>query len=89
MFVPLDEEKRPQEKRTSRVMTDREKLILSLGDLMTIVVILVDLLYLGGLIQLSGGDMLALNVVAVAISFVVYQMKKRIRKRAAREIAGK
>ncbi len=87
--MPLNEEKQPQEKRTSRIMTDRQKLILSLGDLMTIIVILVDLLYLGGLIQLSGGDMLALNVIAVAISFVVYQMKKRIRKRAAREIAGK
>jgi len=88
MFVPLDE-KKPQEQRTSRIMTGREKLILSLGDLMTITVILVDLLYLSGLIGLSGGDMLALNVIAVAVSFVVYQMKKRIRKRAAREAAAK
>jgi len=86
----LDEEKPPQEdKKPSRVITDRERLILSLGDLFMIILILFDLIYLGGLIQINSGYVLALNVVAVAISFVVYQMKKRIRKRAIREKSGK
>jgi len=51
-----------------------------------IVTILVDLLYLSGLIPLKSSDMLTLNVLAVSISFVVYQMKKRIRRRTIREM---
>ena len=86
----LDEENPPQEnKKPRRAITDREKLYLSLGDLMMIIVILFDLLYLSGLIQINSGDVLALNVVAVAFSFVVYQMKKRIRKRTIREMSGR
>jgi len=85
----LDENPPQEDKKPSRAITDREKLYLSLGDLFMIILILFDLLYLGGLIQINSGDVLALNVVAVAISFVVYQMKKRIRKRAIREMSGK
>ena len=85
----MDENPPQEDKKPSRAITDREKLYLSLGDLFMIILILFDLLYLGGLIQINSGDVLALNVVAVAISFVVYQMKKRIRKRAIREMSGK
>jgi hypothetical protein len=49
----------------------------------------VDLLYLSGLIQLNSGDVLALTIFVLSISFVVYQMKKRIRKRTARELSEK
>jgi hypothetical protein len=84
----VDEEK-PAEQRPRLNITDREKLYLSVGDILMILTILVDLLYLSDVIQLAGNELLALNVVVVSISFVVYQMKKRVRKRAARELAEK
>jgi hypothetical protein len=86
----LDEEKEPpSEHKQGPVISKREKLILSIGDLLMIVMIIVDLLYLSGLIQLNSGDVLALTVFVLSISFVVYQMKKRIRKRTARELSEK
>jgi hypothetical protein len=86
----LDEEKKPQsDQKPGPVISKREKLILSIGDLLMIIMILVDLLYLSGFIQLNSGDILALTVVVLSISFVVYQMKKRIRKRTARELSEK
>lgn len=86
----LDEEKEPQsDKKPGSVITRRERLILSIGDLLMIIMIIVDLLYLSGFIQLNSGDILALTVFVLSISFVVYQMKKRIRKRTAREMSEK
>ncbi len=86
----LDEEKEPQsDKKPGPVITRRERLILSIGDLLMIIMIIVDLLYLSGFIQLNSGDILALTVFVLSISFVVYQMKKRIRKRTAREMSEK
>ncbi|MFH2111147.1 MAG: hypothetical protein ABIJ47_07820 [Candidatus Bathyarchaeota archaeon] len=86
----MDEKKgKGEEPRPQRMITDREKLYLSVGDILMILTILVDLLYLSDVIQLAGNDLLALNVLVVSISFVVYQLKKRVRKRAARELAEK
>jgi len=86
----LDEEKEPKsEQKQGPVISKREKLILTIGDLLMIIMILVDLLYLSGFIQLNSGDILALTIFVLSISFVVYQMKKRIRKRIARELSEK
>lgn len=83
------EKERGEEPRPQTNMTGRERLILSLGDLLMILTILVDLLYLSDIIQLPQNELLAINVLMVSISFVVYQMKKRVRKRTARELAEK
>jgi len=89
MSAVNQEKGKGEEPRPRRNITDREKLYLSIGDILMILTILVDLLYLSDVIQLAGNDLLTLNVLVVSISFVVYQMKKRVRKRAARESAEK
>jgi len=68
------------EKEESTEITQRQRIFLSISDFMIIVVIVVDLLYIGELLSFAPGDMLMINVVSVAVSFVGYQLKKRIRK---------
>lgn len=72
-----------------QIITDREKLYLSLGDLLMIIMIIVDLLYLGNVIELPSNEVLFFNVFVVSISFVVYQIKKRVKKRSIREYMDK
>ena len=74
------------EKTTRQILTKNEKLFMSIGDLLMIVMILADLLYLGDIIELPGNELFFLNILVVSISFVIYQMKKRVRKRKIREI---
>jgi hypothetical protein len=81
-----EENKSEKEQKPSPLITKKERLYLSIGDMLMIVMILVDLLYLSGLIQLSGNDILAVNVLVVSISYVVYEMKRRVRKRTIREM---
>ena len=61
-------------------ITKNQLLVVSVTDFLIIVVIIFDLLYLGGYIKLAPGDMMMINVVSVSISFYGYQVKKRIRK---------
>jgi len=78
------------EKEESVEITQRERTFLAISDFLIIVVIVVDLLYIGELLSIAPGDMLMINVVSVAISFVGYQLKKRVRKinrRKKKEIA--
>ena len=83
----MDEEnKSEKEQKPSLLITKKEMLYLSIGDMLMIVMILVDLLYLSGLIQLSGKIILIVNVLVVSISYVIYEMKRRVRKRTIREM---
>ena len=72
-----------------QIITDRENLYLSLGDLLMIITIIVDLLYLGNVIELPSNEVLFFNVFVVSISFVIYQIKKRVKKRSIREYMDK
>jgi archaellum biogenesis protein FlaJ (TadC family) len=67
-------------KEESLEISQRERVFLSLSDFLIIVVIVVDLLYIGELLSMAPGDMMMINVVSVSIAFVGYQLKKRIRK---------
>ena len=68
------------DKEESLEITQRQRMFLSFSDFLIIVVIVVDMLYMGELLTLPLGDMMMINVVSVAIAFVGYQTKKRIRK---------
>ena len=70
----------PDENTESMEITRNQRLFLSFSDFLIIVIILVDLFYLGDLISIAPGDMLMINVVTVSIAFVGYQIKKRLRK---------
>ena len=74
-----DQVNNPEQKESTEI-TQRQRAFLAISDFMIIVVIIVDLLYIGELLSFAPGDMLMINVVSVAISFVGYQLKKRIRK---------
>jgi hypothetical protein len=82
----LVEEKETQEEvKSTDVMSTKERVFLSLADFSTILMVIVDLLYFGGLFEIDGTVFMVLNVVVVGVSFVGYQLKKRIRKRVERE----
>lgn len=81
-----EENKSEKEQKPSPLITKKERLYLSIGDMLMIVMILVDLMYLSGLIQLSGKIIIIVNVLMISISYVIYEMKRRVRKRTIREI---
>ncbi|MBN2334762.1 hypothetical protein JXL21_04330 [Candidatus Bathyarchaeota archaeon] len=61
-----------------------ERLYLTVTDFLMIAMILVDLLYWGGYLEIGNGNIMAANVIIVALSYVGYEMKKRIRRRTIR-----
>ena len=61
-----------------------ERLFLTVTDFLMIAMILADLLYWGGYLKISNGNIMAANVIVVALSYVGYEMKKRIRRRTIR-----
>jgi hypothetical protein len=61
-------------------ITKRQLIFLSISDFLIIVVIVLDLLYISELVPISPGDMMMINIVTVSISFVGYQIKRRLRK---------
>jgi hypothetical protein len=61
-------------------ISKNQRLFLKFSDFLIILVIIVDLLYVGDFMAIIPGDMLLINVVSVSISFVAYELKKRIRK---------
>ena len=67
------------EAEDSLEISKRQLIFLSISDFLIIVVIIVDLLYISELIPITPGDMMMINVVTVSISFVGYQLKKRLR----------
>lgn len=81
-----EENKSEKEQKPRSLITKKEMLYLSIGDMLMIVMILVDLMYLSGLIQLSGKIIIIVNVLVVSTSYVIYEMKRRVRKRTIREI---
>jgi uncharacterized membrane protein len=66
-------------------ITQRQRTFLALSDFLIIVMIIVDLLYIGELLSIAPGNMMMINVVSVAIAFVGYQLKKRVRKKNRRK----
>jgi membrane-anchored glycerophosphoryl diester phosphodiesterase (GDPDase) len=66
-------------------ITQRQRTFLALSDFLIIVMIIVDLLYIGELLSIDPGNMMMINVVSVAIAFVGYQLKKRVRKKNRRK----
>ena len=69
-----------EENVESLEITKKQLLFLSVSDFLIIVVIIVDLMYISDLLPIAPGDMMTINVVTVSISYVAYQIKKRLRK---------
>ena len=52
--------------------------------MITVAMILVDLFYFLDLFKIDQGLLVAANIIMVTVSYVAYQLKRRIRKRAIR-----
>ncbi len=76
----MDERDVSNEKEGSPEITKNQQRFLSFSDFLIILVIIIDLLYVGELLVTAPGNMLLINVVSVTISYVAYELKKRIRK---------
>jgi len=63
-----------------------ERAFLSISDILTVAMIILDLSFLSGMIDIDLSVMLVANLVMVGCSFVGYQIKKRARRRLEREI---
>lgn len=77
------------EKSTSRLrpsLSRSEKAYLSISDILTVAMIIFDLSFLSGMIDVDLSVLLVANLVMVGCSFIGYQMKKRARRRLEREI---
>jgi len=62
----------------------RERLFLSFSDFLMLAMILFDLLFWGGLLTVKSSIVIFLNIAAVIIGYIAYELKKRIKKRAIR-----
>lgn len=62
-------------------ISKRESIFLSFSDILTLVTILLDVSYLGNMIEINRGLLWAINGVILILSYYAYQLKKRIRKR--------
>lgn len=79
------ENKINNEKLRSHI-SKRESIFLSVSDILTLVTILLDVSYLGNMIEINRGLLWAINGVMLILSYFAYQLKRRIRKRMWRDI---
>ena len=63
-----------------------EVVFLSLTNILTVTTILLNLAYISKIMQLDFFSIFIVNLVMITVSFVGYQMKKIIRKRAFRRL---
>ena len=73
----------PEEKIKQRggslLISRRVRILLTIGDILIVLTIITDLVYLNDLIDLNSIDMLAINIFMLSISYVSYSMKKKIK----------
>ena len=68
------------ERRDHHLLISRKaRALLTIGDILILMTIIVDLFYLNDLIDLNSIDMLAVNIFMLSISYVSYSTKKKIK----------
>lgn len=63
-----------------------ELVYLSLSDILSVAMIVLDMSYLGGFTELDAYSIFFANIAMVTVSFFGYQMKKRARRRVLRQL---
>jgi len=79
--VPEDNIK---ERRIRSKLTRRESVFLSVSDIITVAMILIDLFYFLDVLKVSQGLLITVNIIMVLVSYVAYQLKRKIRRRTIR-----
>ena len=87
----MDEEKKenhePKETlRMKPIYLGKEKLWLTVSDILTLTMIIVDMLYWGGNLSIASGYMITGNIAVVFIAYISYEMKRRVKKRTLRKL---
>lgn len=71
-------------KRVRPTLSRRESAFLSVSDIITVAMILIDLFYFLDVLKVGQGLLIAVNIIMVIISYVAYQLKRRVRRRTIR-----
>jgi hypothetical protein len=71
-------------KRVRSTLSRRESTFLSVSDIITVAMILIDLFYFLDALKIGQGLLIAVNIIMVIISYVAYQLKRRVRRRTIR-----
>ena len=81
--VPEDNIK---ERRIRSKISRRESIFLSVSDIITVAMILIDLFYFLDVLKVSQGLLITVNIIMVLVSYVAYQLKRKIRRRTIRAL---
>ena len=57
---------------------------MSVSDIITVAMILIDLFYFLDVLKVGQGLLIAVNIIMVIISYVAYQLKRKVNRRAIR-----
>ena len=73
-----------KEGRIRSKLSRRESIFLSVSDIITVAMILIDLFYFLDVLKVGQGLLIAVNIIMVIISYVAYQLKRKVRRRTIR-----
>jgi len=71
-------------KRVRPKLSRRESIFLSVSDITTVALILIDLFYFLDVLKIGQGLLIAVNIIMVIVSYVAYQLKRKVRRRTIR-----
>ena len=73
-----------KERRVRSMLSRRESIFLSVSDIITVVMILIDRFYFLDVLKVGQGLLIATNIIMVIVSYVAYQLKRKVRRRTIR-----
>jgi hypothetical protein len=73
-----------KEGRIRSNLSRRESIFLSVSDIITVAMILIDLFYFLDVLKVGQGLLIAVNILMVIVSYVAYQLKRKVRRRTIR-----
>ncbi len=73
-----------KERRVRSKLSRQESIFLSVSDIITVAMILIDLFYFLDVLKIGQGLLIAANIIIVIASYVAYQLKRKVRRRTIR-----
>ncbi len=73
-----------KERRIRPKLSRRESIFLSVSDIITVAMILIDLFYFLDVLKVGQTLLITVNITMVIVSYVAYQLKRKVRRRTIR-----
>lgn len=73
-----------REGRIRSKLSRRESIFLSVSDIITVAMILIDLFYFLDVLKIRQALLITVNITMVIVSYVAYQLKRKVRRRTIR-----